>query len=298
MLDTTKTEVVLDTVLGVSKEEYRRMKVWLEEHIEASKKKPAAEVVMLTPVLAQLLLACNKNNRPISPRNSNFLASDIANGRWEFNGESIVVASNGTLIDGQHRCQQVIATGKAISVVIVFGPKESARFTIDTGKPKTTANFLAMKDYAYASVLSATVGYLVQWRNHGYLTTKGQMIPTTAEKLAAMEENQGLKGSVDFTADCSKTIRSHSTIAFCHFALAKKAGRAVADEFIQKLIDGDGLKKGDAIHYCRNRLIGMKREYNANDRCELIFKCWNKWRIGGRVTTFRFTGGKLPKVEK
>lgn len=296
---TGETNIVqTETVRGVSKEEHRRMEDWLKRKIEAGKKEPNAEIIGLTPCLAQLLLARNPINRPISKRNSDFLASDIATGRFEFNGESIVVSGSGVLLDGQHRCQQVIATGKSITTVIVFGPKERARFTIDTGKPKTTANFLSMKDHRYSVVLSAALGYLLQWRKHGFVSTKGEMIPTTAEKLAAMDENLALQGSVEFTSPATKTVRAHAVLAFCHYVFAKRAGKAAADEFIRKLIDGDGLRKGDAIHYCRNRLLGMARGYAANDRCELVFKCWNKWRLGGLVTTFRFTGGELPKVER
>jgi hypothetical protein len=295
---TPAVAVVNETILGAHPEEYRRMLRWLDDRVTASKKAPSAEIVTLTPVLAKLLLARNKGNRPLSSRNSTNIASDIANGRWVFNGESIVVSSSGDLIDGQHRCEQVVATGKSIQVVIVFGPRDEARFTIDTGKAKSAANFMAMKHYKYSVVLAAAIGYLVRWKDPGYIATSGHAVPTTAEKLIALEANPGMKGSVEFTATCMKTIRAHAVLAFCHYDFARRAGRALADEFIQKLIDGDGLKKGDAIYYCRNRLIHMERGYAANDRCELIFKCWNKWRTGGTVTTFRFTGGKLPKVER
>lgn len=54
--------------------EVARMKSWLEERVEAGKKKRSAEVVTLTPVLASLLLERNPINRPISKRN----AADLA----------------------------------------------------------------------------------------------------------------------------------------------------------------------------------------------------------------------------
>lgn len=299
MLDTTGSTEVFEKVRGVSADEHRRAIKWLDERIEASKKKPSVEIVALTPVLASLLLTRNSINRPISKLNALSLASDIASGRFVFNGESIVVSDKGHLNDGQHRCMQVVATGQAIETVIVFGAKEATRFTIDTGRSKSASNLLHMKGRKYTHVLAAAVNYHLQWQTSGYLAHGGKAtMPTKAQIVAAADELHGLDKSIDFTVDSMKTVRSHAVLAFCHFVFKRRAGVEAADEFISKLIDGDGLRKGDPIHYCRNRLLGMSRGTTANDRCELIFKCWNKWRTGGTVTTFRFTGGKLPKVER
>lgn len=300
MLDATSSEVVpAESVHGVSKEEYRRMKQWLDDRIEASKKKKSAEVGVLTPCLAQLALQRNPINRRILKTNALALASDIASSRFVFNGASIVFAKTGVLNDGQHRCQQVIATGKSIETVFVFGADESARFTNDTGKSKTASNLLHMKGRKYSTILAAVVNYYLQWQEAGYIAYGGGAhVPTKKQIVDAAEEMQGVDKSIEFTTDAMKTVRSHAVMAFCHYVFKRRAGVDAADEFIQKLIDGDGLRKGDPIHYCRNRLLGMNRGYTSNDRAELIFKCWNKWRNGGTVATFRFTGGKLPKVEK
>lgn len=304
MLQATSSEVVPasnDIVLGASKEEYRRMKAWLDDRVEASKKKPSAEVVTVTPLLARLLLASNAGNRPISLRNANDLAADIANRRWEFNGESIVVAKSGVLIDGQHRCLQVVATNRSIESVIAFGPREQARFTIDTGKSKTVANFLAMKGKKYTHALGPAVSHYLLWQEHGLIPHTGanaKQRPTKAQVLAAADELHGFEGSIEATAECMKTIRGHAILAFCHFVFWKKAGKTTADEFMRKLIGGENLKRGDPIYYCRNRLLGMGRGSYTNARAEVIFKCWNAWRTGAGIDHIKISNGKLPKVEK
>jgi hypothetical protein len=258
----------------------------------------SAHIVTLTPVLAALLLERNPINRPISPRNAAFLASDIANNRWEFNGESIVVSNTGKLLDGQHRCLQVITTGKAIRTTIVFGPKEKARYTIDTGKPKSAANFLSMQEYKNTTNLAAVVGYHLRWRTRGYISTGGTEMPTTQEKLAAVGEMPGIEKSLDLTMRGAKAVGSVAVLAFCHYVFWKKSGREVADHFINKIVDGDGLRRGDPILYCRNRLLNMRRGVDANTRAELIFKCWNAHRLGHDVSHCKLSGGKLPKVER
>lgn len=304
MLDATNTsETTLETIRGVSPEEHRRMTAWLEGHIEGSKKKPVAEVVTMTPLLAQLLLTRNHENRPISRRNSDDLAADIANKRWEFNGESIVVSKSGKLLDGQHRCQQVVATGKPIETVVVFGPRDQARFTIDTGKSKTVSNFLSMKGKSYTHALGPAINYILQWREHGEIyrptgAKSSSLLPTKAQIIAAADELAGIDASIEVTAGSMKTVKSHAVLAFCHFVFSRRLNRTTADEFMLKLIEGDGLRKGSPIHYCRNRLLNMGGEVRANARAELIFKSWNAWRIGNDMDGCRLSGGKLPKVER
>jgi hypothetical protein len=305
MLNTLSTEQINETTTApvltrAQTEERRRLTVWLDERVAASKKKGTAEVVTLVPALAQLLLERNPINRPISKRNAADLASDIANRRFMFNGESIVVSKTGVLLDGQHRCQQVVATGAPIETVIVFGPDDDARFTIDTGKSKTVSNFLAMKGRMYTHALGAAVNYHLQWRQFNYVNyASSPNVPTKAAILAAADELKGIDTSVEFTAGCMKTIRSHAVLAFCHYVFWKRSSREAADHFILKLIEGDELRKDDPILFCRRHLERARRGETANSKIELIFRAWNYHRNGTRIQKpIRCNGQLLPKVER
>jgi hypothetical protein len=279
--------------------EVSRMRVWLEERIARGKKNPIAEVVTLTPVLASLLLDRNSANRPISKTGKNEIKQDIANGRFVFNGESIIVSDTGILNDGQHRCINVLETGIPIQTVIVFGPKEETRFSVDSGKSKTVSNYLAMKGRKYTHILGAAVSFIVQWKSKGYLNHGNEYTrPSKQAILEASDQLRGIDGSVEFTAPAMKSVGSHAVLAFCHYAFWKASSRENADHFMTKLMEGDGLRKGDPILYCRNRLLGMGREAHAGVRAELVFKCWNAWRSGHTIDHFKMSGGKLPKLER
>lgn len=298
MLNTLSSEETgAPTLTRAQTEERRRLTEWLDGRIAAGRKKPSTEIVTLTPMLAKLLLERNPVNRPISKTGSQELTQDIANHRFVFNGESIVISDTGKMNDGQHRCLTVLNTGVSIETVIVFGPKEETRFTVDTGRSKTVSNFLAMKGRKYTHVLGAAVGYYLQWREHNAIRHDGAMKPSKQAVLAAADELRGIDSSVEFTVPSMKTTRAHAVVAFCHYAFTKKAGRVEADTFIGRLVDGDSLKKGDPILYCRNRLIGMGRGPYANVRAELIFKCWNAWRLGARIDHCKLSG-VLPKLER
>lgn len=277
--------------------EFSRMKSWLSERIQKGKRTPNCEIVALTPVLASLLLERNPVNRPIGRYNMETLRSDVSGERFLFNGESIVISDTGVLIDGQHRCATVIDTRQTITTVIVFGPKEEARYTIDIGKPKTAANFLHMMGAVDTNNLSATISLLIQYGanyniNHGYIR------PTKTQIVEAKERFRGVELSLNAVAAASKKkLGSRSVMAFCHYTFKRRADVEAADNFFQKLIDGDGLRKGDPIYHTRERLLKFDRGARADVRAEVIFKGWNAWRRNETVTSIR-TNGKLPKVER
>lgn len=275
--------------------EIKRMEAWLDDRIKAGKKEPFSEVVTLTPVIASLLLGRNLNNRNIMRMNGESIRNDILAGRWQFNGESIVISDTGMLIDGQHRCDAVVQTGRSIPVSLVFGAKEEARYTIDIGSPKSAANFLHMKGYKDCNNMAAAIALIIQYQKDGNIP-KGYTRPTKTEIVQSAEELRGIQLSTDFVGN-AKALGSRSVLAFCHFVFKKRAGAVAADEFISKLIDGDGLRKGDPIYYCRERLISMRGTSIAGDKAGIIFKAWNHWRLGDTVTKI-IAPTRLPKLER
>lgn len=278
--------------------EIKRMRVWLDERIAKGAKTPLVEIVTLTPCLAALLLERNVDNRPVSKRNKVELTQDVSAGRYVFNGESIVISDAGTLNDGQHRCQTVVETGIAIQTVIVFGPKQDTRYTVDSGRSKSVSNYLAMKGRKYTSILSAAAGFVLMWKQIGRIEgSNNEQRPSKQAVLDAADRFKGLDASVEFSADTMKTVRSHAVVSFVHYAIWKTVSREEADTFVRKLIDGDGLRKGDPILYCRNRLIQMTGGTGANSRAELLFKCWNAYRRNETLTKLPLNG-KLPKLER
>jgi hypothetical protein len=289
-------EVVESRPVG-SAAEVRRMEDWLSERIKKGSKSPVAEVVTLTPVLASLLLQRNPVNRPMARYNIDTLKADTSNDRFMFNGESIVVSDSGVLIDGQHRCAVVVETRKPIQTVIVFGPKEDARYTIDIGKPKSAGNFLHMKGGVDTNHMAAVLGMLVQFAEHGTLVY-GSMRATKVQIVNAFERYKGVDASLAICHDATKAkIGSRSALAFAHYLMKRKAGAEAADYFIRKIVDGDDLRKGNPIYHARERLLKCDRGTRVEIRVEILFKGWNAWRRNETVTSIRTTG-VIPKLEK
>lgn len=279
--------------------ELARMKVWLEEKVARGKKdKGHAEFVTLTPALAHLLLQANVSNRKISQANSEAIRADILAGRWIFNGESISVSDTGRLLDGQHRCEAVIQTRVNIPVTISFGAPDEARFTIDIGKPKSAANFLHMKGYTDCNNLAATIALVLEYNNKDQNLTLSRKAVSKTAVVTSVDELKGIQASVLISSGATKRgLGSRSTIAFCHYIFKKRAGVVAADEFISKLIDGDGLRKDSPIFHCRNRLLDLRGSTQAAMRAGIIFRAWNHWRNGESISKL-VAPKQLPKVER
>jgi hypothetical protein len=278
--------------------EVERMKEWLKARIDRAKKEPFSEVVTLTPVLAKLLLENNPDNRPLSETQLGRLGRDLDGGLWEFNGESIIIAKTGELNNGQHRLNAVIATNQAIRVVMVFGVERKSRMTVDTGTNRTVAHFLGMNGHNDVNALAALANLIWMFKDKGRIPQNPQARPTKQQALHAVEHYSDLPDSISFASRRGVgMIASKALIAFVHYIISHERGSAAAEDFLIPLIDGDQLRKGDPVLYCRNRLIEMKRMRDQNAKVELIFRSWNFWRKNEHTTKIPLTG-HLPKLAR
>lgn len=273
--------------------ERERMERWLEAKIAGGE---SVCIETLTPTLATLLLERNPINRKIVEGSLALLRSDITEKRFKFNGDSVRVSVLGRLLDGQHRCQSVIDTGIPIRTVFVFGLDEDARYTMDIGTPKQVSTFLQMKGRAQCVRLGAAAALVAQWELSNRLAKGGRGRPTKQQILAAEERHPDLIESLHFCGRPeAQLVATVVVLAFCHYAIWKRADRERADAFMDKLILGHGLRPGDPILTVRNRLQRNRTQQGAHERASLIFQAWNISRKGGSMSNAKVSP-ELPKL--
>lgn len=283
-----------------TKIETERMRQWVADRVSACQKEPVLESVTLTPVLARLLLERNTDNRPISEVGLERIKRDIERNHWQFNGEPIIIAKDGQLNDGQHRCRAVVETGVPVRMVIVFGPQRDSRLTLDQGVTRTVGHYLTMLGHTDSNALASVGNNIFSYQNLGYLSTNGRDRATKSECRDLVEETKGIAESLSFVSrKGAAAISSRSTLAFVHWALSRKAGERAANSFMSKLLSGANLPKGSPILYARNRLIEIKGKVNLNEKAEMMFRAFNLWATGETdCKRIPLMGGKLPKIEK
>lgn len=273
---------------------------WLNAQIVASQSRITMQTVDLTPALAQVLLDRNPDNRKVSSVVVENYARDMANGAWVFNGEPIIIAKNGEMNDGQHRCHAVIIAGVAIPVIMVFGTDRTSRLTIDQGKVRMAGDYLSMNGHTDGVALAAAAKYIWQHRNHGRLSNQTFFSPTKSEILDLIDTTPTIADSLAaIQSKGSDAVGGRSILAFLHWTFTRMCGtRTDADVFIGSLINGMNLTARSPILYARNRLMAERGRIKPNEKAELIIRAWNAHRRGDKVASLPIKGGALPTVER
>lgn len=270
---------------------------WLDKEIDKAKDKPVSGLIELTPALSRVLVQRNPNNRHISWTTVEKFARDIANGAWVLNGEPIIIASDGLLNDGQHRCEAVILADKSIQTVMIVGVERGTRTTLDQGRMRTIGDYLSMEGHNDSVTLGSVAAYAWLWKDIGTVSRTNRKKATKGELKAFVETYPRLIKSVEaIPMKGSPLVGGRPFLAFCHYAFSQLAAKQDVDSFLYQLISGEDLKVGSPILYARNRLMSGQRLL-IGEKCELLFRSWNAWRKEENVKTIGLQGGELPLLE-
>lgn len=120
------------------------------------------EEIEMTPALAAKLLEQNTVNRLLSPPRVNALADAIDRGDWLADANPIKLGDDGTLIDGQHRLHAIVKAGKAVTCLLATGVPAIARLSVDTGRPRSLADYMRM-NAVKAATDAAAAARLLYW---------------------------------------------------------------------------------------------------------------------------------------
>ena len=101
-------------------------------------------VEFITPEQARAYLATNKNNRNMRKAVVEKYAYDMANGKWEDNGETIAFSVSGALKNGQHRLAAIIKSNVGIWCIVVRNVPELATI-YDIGAKRKVSDFMAFQ---------------------------------------------------------------------------------------------------------------------------------------------------------
>ena len=173
----------------------------------------SAELMRITPEVARDLLKNALPNRPISKARVRALMDDLRSGRWQTNGESIILDSNLRLLDGQHRLMAVAESGIAITALVVVGVAPAAMPSIDQGRSKGGADVLHMAQLPQAQQLASAARWLWRWQNERMRQTT--VLLRDYELPQFIREHPGLPG----LAGWAGSIRGAGTPGVCQHAL-------------------------------------------------------------------------------
>lgn len=250
---------------------------WLADLVDRSQDGIITQVMEITPDMARDMLAMNDGNRPVTESRVKKYVNELKSGRFVLNGESIIIANDGSLNDGQHRLLACIEAGTAFRSVVVVGVDRETRLTTDTGKGKDRSTLLGMAGVANSRRVAAALTVFIIYDLGLYVPSYDAITAQDLCDFYAQKEALMIKGAHILNSKQSKALAPASLMAA--FLILSPLNEAAANEFVHRVIDGAGLPAGHPILLLRAKLMTEKRLRN-HERLELILRTWNYWRRG------------------
>lgn len=243
--------------------------------VTLKKEQPQLQMVTLTPEMAINLLEANQHNRPLSDPHAQRIAAQIAGGKWKFNGDTIKVAENGDILDGQHRCWAVVYAKTAIETVIVRGIKADAFATIDTiRKPRSGADVLALHGAKrHGSVIAGAIGWLIRHQRGvipTYRTRENKIENSDIEDYFVA--NPEVAASAE-AASPLRNMKASTLLTFGHYLIGNR-NPDLANAMIEGLRDPTKLPTTHPFFRFRVHLLGEQRR-DPVATIALMFKAAN-----------------------
>lgn len=162
-----------------------------------------AQIVRVTPEVAINYLKSNKKNRGVDKRKVEFYSSQMKNGEWKENGESIIFDTKGILKDGQHRLLAVISSKKSFLFPIITGVSSDVMPTIDTGKNRSLADILTLNNFKYATTIAAVAVKILKGTNRN---------PDTKRSATGISNSKGLDFCTAYEEELINLVKTSTSL--------------------------------------------------------------------------------------
>ncbi len=262
---------------------------WEEETKEA----PFKQDFLLKDLNGQKVRCYNNTtNRPISKPNLKSLKQEILRGRWQLNGEPIIIGKTGLILNGQHSLLAFIEAVQeyrskpeeftthteepTLDKLIVFGIEEtdSVVNTMDTCKPRSLADVI-FRSHFFSSMqpkernaISRRLDYAVKllWERTGVTADAFALRRTHSESLDFIERHPKL-------IECTKHI-------FEEDGKVGNIGRYISPGYAVALLYMTGSCTSDPTEYRANRNESVL-DWDMFDKACDFWVC-----LGGKASEF------------
>lgn len=247
-----------------------------------------AEVVTITPAMAEQWLMANQVNRKLRDGRVNLYRKQMQTGGWRLTGEPIIFLSTGALGNGQHRLSACVASGQPFRSVVVRGIDPEAMKFMDNVLKRTASDAFHMDGVPSATLTAATVKLLISVDGKfATNTTRTNLI--TQDELDAYyaAHTELIRQSIALGSKTYKTL-GFSNAGWCAVAfLTLRSDWELANVFMEGLATGAGLEVGDSRLALRAFLLNLAaKKHTSLERVDLVangVKAWNNWLDGSTV---------------
>lgn len=237
----------------------------------------------ITPKKAKELLEKNTSNRALNKRHVEFLSKEMKDGKFVFNGNSIVVAKDGTLLDGQHRLHACINSGVSFETVLVSGVKNDAFKTIDTGKTRNASDVLSSLGITYSNSKATSIKGISTKANLKRRWVNGTDVPYTNEEVLTYYEDNSEKID-EYISVFEPLYKKYKMISLSNavmFAFILDDIDGKGKEYIRQIYTGVQETDSNIPIFVRDRLIksafSHQDKLTSNGKRNIIINCYKAY---------------------
>lgn len=264
-----------------------RRRADLEAKCRQGAKKKFAEVTMIDPELAELMLERNiEENRSVSPGRDLVYTQQFKTGEFICTSQGLGFDSTGRMNDGRHRLTVCTETGITFEHTVTYGLDPRSFLKTDNGQNKTGAHLMEIAGLRDGALMFGAARTYLQIETSDIKLPTGQYM---SFGLNPKDDRDRLPKDlmVDFCAsfpdfmameankkmyDDNPSISSGLLLAL-HY-LVRQKHPVLADTFFEKLCTGENLKRTDNVYRLRESL------YKKHIAKERVSKAWvSAWII-------------------
>jgi len=270
-------------------------------------------VIAITPEQAKKMLEKNKINRKLSRKKVLQYIAEMLKNNWLFTGDPISFDSNGNLINGQHRLQAIVESGKPQLLLVIVNLDTECFKVLDTGKARNGGDVLHIAGYKYDHILSSVIKKIIMWnRGFTHVISSGTISNVVAAgagsntvtntdiiEFARQNKDRLYKIINTITSTYKSRLIGNSDLCFAYW-LFSKINDHDADVFIKQIVIGTDLNQYSPSYLFRERMIrnqASKEKLSSKMILALLIKAWNKYRLKEVVKILRWGSKNEPFPE-
>lgn len=220
------------------------------------------EVMWITPKIAKqwLTLVDPSKQRRLNARTVTQYATAMKLGHWILTHQGVAFDAQGNLCDGQHRLAAIVESGVSVQMMVTTGmaEKQGTLFTfdaIDRGALRGISQQLQVR-HGVPNACQMAAGA----RCIAVLCKRASVKMTVATTLFVIDKYGNELRHVMVALRYPQSLRVGG--AFGSLAFCLKAVPALKS-FVDRIGDGDGIKKGEPAHTLREYLLTTKGQNGA-----------------------------------
>lgn len=254
----------------------------------------------MTPSWAAEILKNNTHNRSIRESQVAQIAEDIRLGLWMLTPQTVSIATDGQLLDGQHRLMAVVLAQRPVEMMLATDcPKESFA-AIDIGRARTAGDILTIEGSKHANATAAIIRYAnLYLRSPGLIWSAGPTSSsvTKQEILSIYRADPRMWDAITETASSFRSSPHVLVSAVGAFLYLYYSGHSpVKDdqkfcvEYMRLYSSGANLSAGSPILALKNWQTWQHSSIHARKAQTQLachIKAYKYWRAGTELKIFK-----------